>query len=199
VTLIQTDAAINPGNSGGPLLDRNGMVIGINSIGFTRQTAEGLGFAIAIDHAVALIDGRSVASATTPLAGLKQAMGGPSDSEEARADGATEYERVVQWAARNGDEIDANWQRNAKLCVGNAIATSGDRAWFAIYMPDGIKIARSDSYDCFGWMDSLKIAAGNIKDRMDNAAEAARRNGVYPGTIRQIRQKYKMDWSGWDR
>jgi hypothetical protein len=31
------------------------------------------------------------------------------------------------------------------------------------------------------------------------AAESARRDGVYPGTIRQIRQKYRMDWAGWDR
>merc|ERR1719478_1816964 len=30
--LVQTDAAINPGNSGGPLLDRNGRLIGVNTV-----------------------------------------------------------------------------------------------------------------------------------------------------------------------
>ena len=85
VTLIQTDAAINPGNSGGPLLDRSGAVIGINSMGINKQVGEGLGFAIAIDHAVALMNGRNVVTtATTPLAGLNQAMGGPSDVDAAR-------------------------------------------------------------------------------------------------------------------
>jgi S1-C subfamily serine protease len=52
--VVQTDAAINHGNSGGPLVDMSGRVVGINSAG--ADTAENIGFAIAIDSARSVID-----------------------------------------------------------------------------------------------------------------------------------------------
>jgi S1-C subfamily serine protease len=58
--LIQTDAAINPGNSGGPLLDVAGDVVGVNTA--TAGSAEGIGFAIPIQEAQALIDQARAAS-----------------------------------------------------------------------------------------------------------------------------------------
>ena len=54
--MIQTDAAINPGNSGGPLLDSHGSVIGINTAIFGPQGNIGIGFAMPINRAKAMLD-----------------------------------------------------------------------------------------------------------------------------------------------
>jgi S1-C subfamily serine protease len=53
--LLQTDAAINPGNSGGALLDSNGRLVGINTAAASAAAAENIGFAVAIDEALPII------------------------------------------------------------------------------------------------------------------------------------------------
>ncbi len=50
---IQTDASINPGNSGGPLLNINGVLIGINTAIYAK--AQGIGFAIPINKAARVV------------------------------------------------------------------------------------------------------------------------------------------------
>jgi len=54
--MIQTDAAINPGNSGGPLLDSHGSVIGINTAILGQQGSIGIGFAMPIARAKAMLE-----------------------------------------------------------------------------------------------------------------------------------------------
>lgn len=50
---MQTDASINPGNSGGPLVNTQGLVIGVNTA--IDQRAQGIGFVIPIDNVKSLL------------------------------------------------------------------------------------------------------------------------------------------------
>jgi trypsin-like peptidase len=197
VTLVQTDAAINPGNSGGPLVDRAGQVIGINTMKVVQQ-AESIGFAVAIDHARALLDGQT-SNGATPLSGLNDIMRSstPSQGDREREEGEQKYIAILEWAVDGADDIDAYWQRYARGCVVSA-SNTGDRAWFAVYEPGGVKLT-SDRGDCGDWLQSVKSNAEQIRMRLRNATDEARRSGVYPGTLRDLRRKHRLDWSGFER
>ena len=51
---VQHDAPINPGNSGGPLINPDGLIIGINTVKIT--SAEGIGFAVPINIVKPIIE-----------------------------------------------------------------------------------------------------------------------------------------------
>jgi putative serine protease PepD len=197
--LIQTDAAINPGNSGGPLVNRAGLVIGINSMTFAKQVAESLSFAIAVDHVQPLLNGQTSLAARAPVETFANAMrGGPSEGEQQRRQGEAQYEAVLKWATRYADQVDQYWNRYSKTCVSNS-RRSGDRAWFAVYEPQGVVISATSAYDCEQFLDNLSANARQMKDQMDQAGDAARRTGVYPGVLRDLRRRYRLDWAGWER
>ena len=199
ITLIQTDAAINPGNSGGPLIDRTGVVIGVNSMRIAAsQGGEGLAFAVAIDHAVELLGGQSSSTAVTPLQGLNRLMSGGSTSDDMREQGTQAYRRALDEAVRRGDAIDTFWDGYANSCVASAVRTGG-RAWFAVYEPDGLQLTASSRYDCQSWLTRLRAEAGIVREEVAKATEAARRQGVYPGVMRDLRRESRMEWPGWGR
>lgn len=196
VTLIQTDAAINPGNSGGPLIDRSGRVIGINSMGIASRVAQGLGFAVAVDHASELLSGRRSAATSTPVEALSTAMTGLSEAERAREQATRQYAAVVQWAAREADSLDDYWTRYARFCVSAAV-NAGDRPWFATYQRNGITPAPVSAYNCDAFFEAVTTNAGEVRQRLEAAGEAARRAGVFPGVLRDLRRQSRIDWSGW--
>lgn len=224
VTYVQTDAAINRGNSGGPLIDKHGRVIGITTLKFT--SGESLGFAIAADHAWRLIQGRNTVSAARGGCGssdggreplrkddtLETIFGRPrkSDTERAIDAGAAQFEQTTQSVARQADAIDAWWQRYQAGCATRAVRrVSGGRDWFGIWTvpaagrPDTAfdsAFADSDARpECRAARASVIAAALPVRTVMSQAEERARRDGVPPGIVRGIRQKYAMEWSSWDR
>ena len=199
VTLIQTDAAINPGNSGGPLLDRFGVVIGVNSMRIAAdQGGEGIAFAVAIDHAVELLDGQASATTATPLQGLNRLMRGASSGDDSRAQAGRAYARALDEAAQRGSGIDTFWDDYADSCVATAIP-AGDRPWFAVYEPNGVQLTATSGYDCEAWLTRVRAEAERVRTTVLDATEAARRQGVYPGVMRDLRQQHRMDWPGWER
>ena len=207
VMLIQTDAAINPGNSGGPLIDRSGRVIGITTlkIASASGTSESLGFAVAIDHARPLLEGRPAELIGAPGAGSPVASGplagafapNRSQSDTDREQGTASYDREMEAVARRADSLDDYWTRFRSTCRPPGPFTSGDREWFTVWDRRPAIDARDGQ--CTQWIDDIVRLANAVRVSMSSADETARAAAVYPGVRRDMRKKYKLDWDGWDR
>ncbi len=203
ITLVQTDAAINPGNSGGPLIDRSGMVVGITTMKVIGG-AESLAFAVAADHVRALVEGGAPPSwgMTSPSDALGAAMGtaAQGSQERLRQDGTTVYSRALALIARDADRLDAFWQQYSGTCLGSRDPARGSqaaRAWFVMWerpLEANVQVS-----GCDDWLSQVTHAAGAVRREVEEADEAARRAGVYPGERREIRHQRRLDWRGWDR
>jgi hypothetical protein len=45
----------------------------------------------------------------------------------------------------------------------------------------------------------LRAEASIVREEVASATEAARRQGVYPGVMRDLRRERRMEWPGWGR
>ncbi len=112
---IQHQAPINPGNSGGPLVNDDGELVGINSLGNVEQNErpiQGQGYAITMNHAKQLLPdlqaGRSTADAgwsLVPLDGISVAeafAGDASWKAEGRAELGLEVQERIARAGIDG-------------------------------------------------------------------------------------------------
>ncbi len=201
-TFVQTDAAINPGNSGGPLLDRNGRVIGIATLKF-GDSAESLGFAIAVDHLKPLLYGSAAAlPRPAPSASTNRALSSllerstPSGADRRRAAGQADFEQALAAIAARADQIDDFWQRYTASCLGGQrLSGTYDREWFRVYenrVPEG-----RAAPGCAQWLSDVNELADGIRSAMKEVDQAARRLDVYPGVRRDLRRQYRLDWRGW--
>jgi S1-C subfamily serine protease len=99
--LIEVDAPIQPGDSGGPLVDANGNVVGMDSAGSASSGAgrfslggssTGDGFAIPIDHALAIAHQiESGQSSSTVHIGARAILGVVIDNSSASSGGSGRF------------------------------------------------------------------------------------------------------------
>ena len=198
-TLVQTDAAINPGNSGGPLLDRNGTAIGIIKSGY--QGRDGLSFAIAIDHARAVLDGRPApapaAASSTPSQYRPLAPAVVSATDERRATAERAFDQRMAQIGQAALNLDDYWRRFRAACYEGKVSGGFDHEWFALFDPRAMQGAVSPT--CGPWYSEVRRMAFDIRDQVLALDEQAREAGVYPGTRRDGRRRYRLDYAGWDR
>jgi len=194
-TLVQTDAATNPGNSGGPMLDRNGSVIGITTMGY--RGAEGLNFAVAIDHARDVLEGRQANLGTqTGLTDIQsRPRGDTSESDRRQEQGDEQFRGRIDQLADAAGSLDGAWQRFRDQCFKSAIPGYYSREWFVVLTPRGLPGGAPAG--CLAYYNQMAGEMNKFRDLMRQSLDDARRANVLPGTIRDVLRSKRLEFDGW--
>lgn len=198
VTLVQSDAAANPGNSGGPMLDRAGRVVGVLTAGYRGQ--QGLNFAVSIDHARDILEGRQTDLGTTQtgLASIQPLLPGAaaSESDRRQQQGEQEFTRRAASAEEAAAQLDAAWARFRSACYTSPIAGTFEREWFVLFTPQGLP--GDAAAGCVDYYQSMHAEMRKFRDYLRTTVANARRANVLPGTIRDTLRSRRLDFD-WER
>ncbi|HEY2149614.1 MAG TPA: serine protease [Vicinamibacterales bacterium] len=203
--LLQTDTAPHPGDSGGPIVDRTGQVVGITTFRYKDGSA---GLAVPIDDVKAFIQAASgmapmATVATSTSSPTSPAVASPTDAPRAsetdngRQNGAAQFERDLASVAQRADRLDADWMQYRQSCGITSVPAGQTREWFGLYDPAS-PLHRAPQ-NCAPVLNDLQRQADGIGTLMRAADDLARRAGVFPGVRRDLRQRLRLDYSGWER
>jgi hypothetical protein len=170
-------------------------VLGIVTMGYTDR--QGLNFAVGIDHARALLEGKPAAAPPAPP--LTTAVRGPSPSlpsetDQSRAQGERIYEQTMAQLARRADSLENSWRQYGTSCFRGRAGGGLDRAWFVVFDEHG-----SVAPGCDRWFADFRRQAAEVAGGVIAAEESARQADVYPGVRRAARRRHRLDYSGWER
>jgi S1-C subfamily serine protease len=195
--LLQTDAVPNPGDSGGPLLDRGGEVVGVTTFRGEGGTS---GYAITIDDVKPFVARVNQNVMTAPVDSRVAPAAPPqreSDADARRTAGLQRYTDTLSAVERSASDLDFTWSRYKSACQITTVPPGQSHEWFGLY--DSRSPLHQTPPHCADRLAEIERRAREISTTMSSAGETARQADVYPGPLRALREKRRLDYSGWDR
>jgi hypothetical protein len=112
-----------------------------------------------------------------------------------------DYDSGVRMMALKANELDAHWFRYRDGCLRtsavssdidrNLYAPGRDRQWFLLFSGD-VRTPVDDN--CRQLIVEMTRMATDWRDTMTRMEDTARKNDVLPGAMREIRQRYRVEF-----
>lgn len=162
------------------------------------------------DSNSAVVSGHQEGTSNNPVQGAPTPSVGLYDS--ARQAALKSLDDAMKKMSDKADIIDHNWDKYIDSCLGKrthgAIEMSGggyvgsihSRAWF-YYQWGGegtIALDNESLPSCRMLFNEIKQDFLFIQARMTEALRNARISGLLPGDVRDSREKYRLEWDGWE-
>lgn len=197
--------------AGAPCVDVDGRLLGMVTSGDSNQPAgqvalmtDRIGALLAearraMEAAEAAAASSSSASATRAARDRARLPSRPpeetsveSDTERARREGADTFERAVSRLADQREDVIKLQARYDVECVGTYVPIV---TVFGVGWPyaEGYLIEKSELPECRALQERVDGRAEALRRALADAEEQARRAGVYPGTLRDIKRAYGLD------
>jgi hypothetical protein len=127
------------------------------------------------------------------------ATSAPLPPEEDLSGPRRAFESQVALVAQQAARVDALWGQFVNACDVRQTTGSYDngREWFALWDGTTTRADLSNGF-CRDLYNQIVGLGESVKRSMSGAEETARKD-LDAGDMRQIRQRYSMDWDGWDR
>ena len=95
--------------------------------------------------------------------------------------------------AKDADLFDDEWKKFKDRCYAAPIAGSFAHEWFALLNDSAMPGVLGNN--CGPYLSEMKSVAGRFLDGLRKGEEAARRAGVFPGTLRDARRARRLEFS----
>jgi hypothetical protein len=112
-----------------------------------------------------------------------------------------DYDYAVQALALKANEIDAHWFRYRDGCLRSSstnadidrhmFGSNRDRQWYGLFSGD-VRTPADDN--CRQLMIEMTRMATDWRNNMSRVEDTARANDVLPGAMREIRQRYRVEF-----
>lgn len=139
---------------------------------------------------------KSLATSPPPQPELQ----GESEVDAKRRVGTEEFARAVAALSAKADQADVAWNRFLEGCRANvtsvtAVAGVADRDWIVFA---GANTTTTQWTEACAEAGTFFALVRQVRDGMCVAEDRARQMWVFPGTRRDIRHRYRLNWEGWD-